>query len=110
MSFADAPRNPLGKASFWLGVAVVAAECLRQVGQAVVLATDNYESLTAYYFVTGLVILALAISALVTGIIALLRPGLPRTFAAVGVALGASSIASALASWLVNIILVAFGG
>ena len=109
MTNVEVPPNPLGRVSFWLGIAVVAAEVLRQLGQAFVLGTGNFDSLELYYLVTGLVILAIGVAAVVTGFVALVRPGLPRVFAAVGLALGGASVVSGIAGWLVNLILFAFG-
>ena len=109
MSNVEAPANPLGRVSFWLGIAVVAAEVLRQLGQGLAFASERILSISMYYQVTGFVIFALAISALVTGIMAVVRPGLSRTYAAAGIALGGSSIVTGAAGSLSSLLIPIFG-
>lgn len=106
MTYEPAPvTNPLGRISFFLGVAIVALGLAFTLTQTALLASSSgVPALGALSLAHGVLSLALAITAVVTGTLGLIRPGLPRGFAAAGTALGASTLVGLLSTLLTYVI------
>ncbi|MGV8885447.1 MAG: hypothetical protein ACOH1T_07650 [Microbacteriaceae bacterium] len=93
--------NPLGKISFFLGVSIVVFEVVFSVVRTSIIATENFSLVGAIGLVQSIVVGVLAVAAVITGLIALTRVGLPRGFAAAGTALGGMALIN-VATGLLN--------
>jgi hypothetical protein len=92
-------RNPLGLASLLVGAAISLLGLLFLVIQAGLITTADPQSIGAVSAVNGALSGLLAIVAIVLGVIAITRPGLSKTFAAAGIALGAAALVSVIGSF-----------
>ena len=112
MTYEPAPvTNPLGRISFFLGITIVALGLVFTITQAVLVASSSgAPALGALTLAHAVLSLALAITAVVTGTLGLIRPGLPRGLAAAGTALGASTLVGLLSTLLTYAIFQLFAG
>lgn len=95
-----AAGNGLGRASLTLGLATVALQGGLTLMTVWLFASDRYSVYEVLQRGVAILGAGLAISAVVTGIVGLRRPGLPRGSAAAGLALGGSWILTVTASLL----------
>lgn len=87
-------RSPLGLVSFIVAIAnvVIGWGLAFAVSGAIVSAGDSYATIGVLQLVNSVVTVLLALVSIVTGLIALLRRGAPKGFAAAGTALGSVAL------------------
>lgn len=101
-------RNPLGLASLVAGALISLLGLLFIVVQAAVIGSGSPEALGALSAVAGVLTALLGIAAIVLGVVAILRPGLSKTFAAAGIALGAAGLVSVFGTILSTVLIQVF--
>ncbi|MFB2554472.1 hypothetical protein [Herbiconiux liangxiaofengii] len=102
---ARAARNPLGLASLIAGAAVPLIGLIFLVIQAAAVGAGFPAMIGGLSTVQGVLAGLLGLAAVVLGIVAVTRPGLSKTLAAAGIALGASALVSVIGSMLYGVLI-----
>jgi hypothetical protein len=87
-------RSPLALVSFIIAIANILIGWVLSfaISGAIVSATDSYATVGVLQLVNSVLTVLLALVSLVTGLIALLKRGAPKGFAAAGTALGGAAL------------------
>lgn len=103
---APSTADGLGRAAFILGLATIAVGLLGLIVNRLVLAALDYSSYGILGVVTvgtGLLVFALGAATLITGLIAIRRPG-PKLLAGIAVGIGAARVAGSVISFIANLL------
>jgi len=103
---APSTSGGLGRTAFILGLATIAAGLVGLIVSRLVLAALDYSTysiLGVVTVITGMLVFALSAATLITGLIAIRRPG-PKLLAGIAVGIGATEVAGSVITFIANLL------